>query len=276
MHNFIFVYLHLQITPAEAAYFKARYQKFFESYHQLRDQEQTLAKKSRGYVNDILAEKIALDKARMREAEEVTILRRHEEQRNLIQKELESTEQRDTTAKFELSELKRVHEEFVISLENMQKDNINLVSPILKKLEQEVSWTLFCFFYMELTALVDCHYQIEDLTSQVKLADETLEKETQQKAQLHITLAELEAMKLEKDVSIKSKMETLSVAETEPNRIGRQAEAIDKAIASMELELKANIRKIKYYDGELEKQAKRKTEAEKVRKNLMEKLELNR
>jgi chromosome segregation ATPase len=114
------------------------------------------------------------------------------------------------------------------------------------------------------------------LTAQVKLTDETLEKETLQKGQLHSTLAELEAMKLEKDASIKTKMESLSVAETEPNRIGRQAEAIDKAITSMELELKGHIKKIKYFDGELEKQAKRKTEAEKLRQNLIAKLDLNR
>lgn len=127
------------MTAAEAAYFKARYQKYFENYRLFKDQEQVLTKKSRGYVNDILAEKIALEKARLQEAEEVAILRRHEEQRNFIQKELESTEQRDTTAKFELSELKRVHEEHTVALENMQRENVNLVSPIIKKLEQEVN-----------------------------------------------------------------------------------------------------------------------------------------
>ena len=112
----------------------------FESYHLFRELDNHVTKKSRGYVNDILAEKIALEKARMREAEEVAMLRRHEEQRNFMQKELESTEQRDTTAKFELSELKRVHEEHTIALSNMQRDNVNLVSPIIKKLEQDVSY----------------------------------------------------------------------------------------------------------------------------------------
>jgi hypothetical protein len=130
------------MTHTEATYFKARYQKYFEAFHQFRDQEQGLIKKSRGYINDILAEKIALEKARLREAEEVALLRRHEEQRNFIQKELESTEQRDTTAKFELSELKRVHEEHTAALENMQKENVNLVSPILKKLQQEVTTSI--------------------------------------------------------------------------------------------------------------------------------------
>lgn len=94
--------------------------------------------------------------------------------------------------------------------------------------------------------------------------------------QLHSTLAELESMKIEKDSSIKAKMESLGVAESEPTRIGRQAEAIDKAIITMESELKGHIRKVKYFDGELEKQAKRKAEAEKLRRNLLEKLELNR
>ena len=132
-----------QISVTEAAYFKGRYQKMFESYHLFRELDNHVSKKSKGYVNDILAEKIALEKARMREAEEVSMLRRHEEQRNFMQKELESTEQRDTTAKFELSELKRVYEEYTIALSNMQRDNVNLVSPIIKKLEQDVSTVFF-------------------------------------------------------------------------------------------------------------------------------------
>ncbi len=118
--------------------------------------------------------------------------------------------------------------------------------------------------------------QIEDLSAQVKQTGETLEKETAQKASLLTTLSELEAMKVEKDASIKSKQESLSVAETEPNRIGRQTEAIDKAVGGMETDLKAIVRKIKNFDAELEKQAKRKVEAEKLRKNILEKLELNR
>ena len=74
----------------------------------------------------------------MEEQEEVNKLRRQEEKRNIIQKELEFTEQRDTMAKFELSELKRVHEELTNSLSAMQRDNSNMVLPVLKKLEQEV------------------------------------------------------------------------------------------------------------------------------------------
>ena len=58
--------------------------------------------------------------------------------------------------------------------------------------------------------------------------------------------------------------------------IHRQIEAIDKAIASMTSDLKAVQRKIKNFDLDLEKQAKRKVEAEKLKRNLMDKLELNR
>jgi hypothetical protein len=64
--------------------------------------------------------------------------------------------------------------------------------------------------------------QIEEYGVQVKASEEAFEKESAQKANLLLTLNELEAMKLEKDSNIRSKMDTLSVAETEPNRIMRQ------------------------------------------------------
>ncbi len=108
-----------------------------------REHEQVFTKKSKSCANDILAEKIALEKARVQETEEVYKLRRHEEQRNAIQKELEFTEQRDTMAKFELSELKRVHEELTASLSNMRKENSNLVLPVIKSLEQEVFYSFY-------------------------------------------------------------------------------------------------------------------------------------
>ena len=60
------------------------------------------------------------------------------EVRNSLQVQLESTEQRDTIAQFELMELKKVHEELTTALSNMKTQNSNLVDPILEKLHKEV------------------------------------------------------------------------------------------------------------------------------------------
>jgi hypothetical protein len=85
-----------------------------------------------------LTEKITLEKCRLEEVEEQVRLRQAEQGRNFMQKELEATEQKETMAKFELSELKKVHEDLTLSLANMQKANDDLVNPILTQLKKEV------------------------------------------------------------------------------------------------------------------------------------------
>lgn len=87
---------------------------------------------------------------------------------------------------------------------------------------------------------------------------------------------ELERVKTDKESEIAIKVEQLTIAEAEPQRVSRQTEAIDKANESMEVELRGLQRKIKGFEQDIEKQAKRKTEAEKLRKSLLEKLEQNR
>ena len=56
-----------------------------------------------------------------------------------MSKEYEFTEQRDTMAKYELSEMKKTHEELVQAIIEMRRENGNAVTPVLEKLKQDVS-----------------------------------------------------------------------------------------------------------------------------------------
>lgn len=87
---------------------------------------------------DILSEKILLEKARMEEVDETVRVQRAGEMRNALQKELEDVEQKDTMVKFELFELKKVHDELQKSLANMKKQNAQMVEPVLDRLRKEV------------------------------------------------------------------------------------------------------------------------------------------
>jgi galactokinase/mevalonate kinase-like predicted kinase len=89
--------------------------------------------------NEILEEKIAIEKAMIDEMEETRHLQNTGEVRSSLQIQLESTEQRDTIAKFELMELKKVHDELTTSLANMNMQNSQLVDPVLEKLSKEVA-----------------------------------------------------------------------------------------------------------------------------------------
>lgn len=103
-----------------------------------------------------------------------------------------------------------------------------------------------------------------------------MDKESIHRNELLASFKELESLKAEKDIHVASKQELLTTAELEPQRISRQTEAIEKAVESMDSELKALQRKVKNCDLDIEKQAKRKVEAEKLKKSLLEKLQQNR
>lgn len=101
--------------------------------------EASMDRKCRLVESDILSEKIAVEKALIDEADESSTLQRAVDTRLSIQKELEVAEQKETMARFELFELKRVHEELTNNLAAMKQQNKQLVEPILTHLREEVT-----------------------------------------------------------------------------------------------------------------------------------------
>lgn len=72
------------------------------------------------------------------------------------------------------------------------------------------------------------------------------------------------------------KTDNLTNAEVEPGRIGRTIHSIETAHENMTREFHQLLRKVENFDREVDEQNKRRIEAEKLRKNILEKLELNR
>lgn len=128
-----------QITVEEAAFLEGKYKKLHRQIEIARQQDGYLTRRLSVLETDILAEKIALEKARIDEVNETQRVQRAGELRNNLQKEVEDVEQKDTMAKFELFELRRVHEELQKSLVSMKKQNSTMVDPVLEKLRREVS-----------------------------------------------------------------------------------------------------------------------------------------
>ena len=106
--------------------------------NKLKDKDEDLSKKCRALATDVLNEKLAFEKVRIEEAEELQKLRKLEHERDAMEKEVDFNGQRDTMAKFELAELRKVHEELHESLDRMRKENRNMVEPVLNGLQQEV------------------------------------------------------------------------------------------------------------------------------------------
>ncbi|RYH14120.1 hypothetical protein EON65_34095, partial [archaeon] len=116
-----------------------KYRKLQEQVDAAKAQDTYMTRRLNVLESDILSEKLVYEKLRTDELEETERVKRGAELRNTLQKELEDVEQKDTMAKFELFELKRVHEELQKSLTAMKKQNNNLVEPVLEKLRKEVS-----------------------------------------------------------------------------------------------------------------------------------------
>jgi hypothetical protein len=128
-----------QVNESESEFLKSKYKKLFAAAQSAKLHELHLSRKVKNIENDILEEKIAIEKARIDEMEETRHLSHTGEVRSSLQIQLESTEQKDTIAKFELFELKKVHEELTTSLSSMKQQNTQLVGPVVEKLGKEVS-----------------------------------------------------------------------------------------------------------------------------------------
>ena len=128
-----------QLTEMESRFLRYKYKKLHDSVVDAKNHEQNLNKKYKILQGDILVDKIAIEKSRIEEADELVRLQEASDNRNILQKELEVVEQKDTLAKFELFELKRVHEELKTSLVTMKQQNSLLVDPVLNRLKQEVT-----------------------------------------------------------------------------------------------------------------------------------------
>mmetsp|Transcript_15813 Transcript_15813/g.23794 ORF Transcript_15813/g.23794 Transcript_15813/m.23794 type:complete len:931 (-) Transcript_15813:142-2934(-) len=243
-----------KITNGEAEFMRDRYRKLYDIVMTCRNRDAGLSKKIRGLTNDILAEKIAFEKVKAEENEQMKNLRKLEQDRDAVQKDLDFTSQRDVMAKFELAEFKKVHEELNESLARMRKENSDLVEPVLNGLKE----------------------QIATLNEQLQESEDMEEREVNHKKSLLEKVKELEKQKEQLAEEKASLLSDLEKARTEPDRLSRQAESIEKAANVFEAELKNTQRKIKQSDNELEKQAKKIKESERLKLNLIEKLEFHR
>jgi hypothetical protein len=127
-----------QLESYEARLLKQEYTRLYEETYALQLNEINLVRKCNMISSDILTEQINLEKEKLRETEEEKELSKLNDICENVQIELEFTEQKDTMAKFELAELRKIHNELMANLEKNQLENANTVDPILTDLKKEV------------------------------------------------------------------------------------------------------------------------------------------
>ena len=107
-------------------------------------------------------------------------------------------------------------------------------------------------------------------------AEEVFDRESSHKKNISLTFDELETLKQQKGASIAVKSESLLISLSEPSRLLKWAETIEKASAGIDIDLYKLGQSVKACDMEIDKEGDRRAEAEKLRIGLLEKLDLNR
>jgi len=93
-----------------------------------------MLKKARQLNNEVLGERIGMEKARIRQGEVTDDVERLERERVVAQGLLDAAEHADTVVKYELQELTSEHQELVDQLAAMHAENEREVAPELERL----------------------------------------------------------------------------------------------------------------------------------------------
>lgn len=240
-----------RLDESSSDFLRAHYKKLYIIVAKLREREKTVAKKNRLLHNDILADKINFEKVKSDETEAYNNLRKTESMKDLNQKEFDSTEQKVVMTGFELTELKKLHDDLTQTLKKNQNENKDIVFPIFQALTKES----------------------ESLEKQQVEADNAYTKELEHKALLMKRLEDLEAHKVAREAEAECLVSKVTSAQFEPGRLSRQSETMTKASANMVKELDTLKKRLAAHDIELEKQRRRKEEALAIQHALEAKLD---
>jgi chromosome segregation ATPase len=204
-----------RVQDYEGNTLKAKYKRLHTVAGAVLERSRLYSKRVRALKNDVLKEKIVLEKVNMEEEMEGNKVRELDDEREAVQRELEESEQRDSMVKFELTELQKTHHELRSALLRIQKENHDLVGPMLAQLNDDVQ-----------------HYE-EELRQQ----EEVVEKENKMKKDLAQRYDLLQERNKEKQAEIIVLRQELEPARVEPHRVRRNLDSIERAVTNMHAEL---------------------------------------
>ena len=243
-----------RIGADEVEALKAVYQRLWEGTREAFSQEKGMLKKSRQLNNDVLGERVAMEKARIRQQDEQDHIEHLERERDASQKLLDEAEHSNTVVKYELQELTSVHNDLEDRLLEMKAENEKNVGPELERLRKE----------------------LVDLKAESDATDDAHEKDVKRKKELTAIFEKLSEEQDKNEDEEKVSKLALVKAQAEPERIKKQADSVSKAVDSLSAEVYRLTEKIKNGDAEILRQQQKRKEAEDIKTNLNHKLELHR
>ena len=189
-----------KLTEEEHAQYKSFYELLHNRVIETHEKERTLLKLSRRKQNDVLGEKIKLERAIEKLETETRELDTLEAERERVQKDLDDAEQKDTVNKYELAELERTHTDLTTSKDDLEKENKVTVLPELERLRAEC----------------------ENIKEAYKRQDEAFSKEAELKAKFLERNESLDDDLVTTAAELNDSKDALLKAQAEPQRIRKQ------------------------------------------------------
>ena len=243
-----------KLSQAVVDMYKSKYAQLHDYVIQTYEREKNLLTRAKVLNQELLGERIQLEKQSIHRHEELQALTNLEKEKELALKELHDCEERDMILQYELSHLEMENKESQERLEQMHRENEALVQPELQKITDAIASLK------------------EDLAS----TERTYEAEKKRRAEISARIDQVKAEQAKLEDEKAEKTATLAKLQNDPERIRKQAAVVEKAVVNLDAELKRLQEKIAQCDVEIGHQNAKRKEVDDVAKDLGRKLELHR
>ena len=235
-----------KLTQAVVDMYKSKYASLHDYVIQTYDREKQMLQLAKVLNQELLGERIQLEKQAIHRHEELQAISNLEKEKEHALKELHDCEERDVILQYELSHLQMEEVENTRRLEQMHKENADLVNPETERVT---------------AAIKSLREDLERTNTQYEA-----EKKRRQEISAHIN--EVRAQQLELEDEKAAKAAQLAKLQNDPERIRKQAAVVTKAVKNLDVELVKLKDKLARYKNELTAQAAKRKEVDDAGKDL--------
>ena len=234
------------------------YKNKFQQLHDLvlasYEREKKHLKDAKKFNQELLAEKIKLEKQGIKKAEESTAVSTLDKEKEKALKELEECNERDSFLTYEIAELQREQQDLQRQLDAQVQENSDLVEPELKRISAEIE---------------ENQDELTKRTAQHKA-------ETARKQEFLERIEQLKGTRVEAEDEKVVQRQTLQKIKADPDRIKKNADVVQKAAENLASDVKRLTQRVEDADAELVHQSRKRKEGDDVHNDLERKLNLHR
>lgn len=242
------------VTSANDELYKNKYQQLHDLLLASYDREKSHLKDAKKFNQELLAEKIKLEKQNIKKAEESTAVSTLDKEKEKALKELEECNERDSFLTYEIAELQREQQDLQRQLDSQVQENADLVEPELKRISGEIE---------------EAQDELTKRTAQHKA-------ETARKQEFLERIEQLKGTRIEAEDEKVVQRQTLQKIKADPDRIKKNADVVQKAAENLASDVKRLTQRVEDADAELVHQSRKRKEADDVGRDLGRKLDLHR